>query len=246
MELFEVLRDDPNLGTGRLDAAHKWALPGVICPHCKATWGSAGLEYPAVDLSSLPGEKAYREPGAVPLNEFARLRSDVARLMEPDARLLPGTQFGPLVGKGTGRFPADFAWLTLWTLLITKEGFAWLTDRIPNLNGVSPQLKFADEQPMLLELYLEPLGELVLVPADDDEDPCDVCGRNPTPLPDEIVVVKSSIPTNRHIFRARNFNTVLLATDRFVKAVQDLGLVGLVFNPVKLLTDGSDSTFLQH
>lgn len=234
MELFEVLRDDANLGTGRLDASHKWSLPGVICPHCNATWGSAGLEYPVVDLSSLPGERAYRDTGAVPLNEFIRLRNDVASLMEPDALLLPGTQFGPLVGKGAGRFAADFVWLTLWTLLITKEGFAWLTERVPNLKGVSPRLTFAGERPTLLELYLEPLGELVLLPADDDEDPCDACGRNPTPLPDEIVVVKSSIPTNQHIFRGRNFNTVLLATDRFVKAVEDLGLVGLVFKQVRI------------
>jgi Protein of unknown function (Gmx_para_CXXCG) len=43
------------------------------------------------------------------------------------------------------------------------------------------------------------------------------------------VIAKSSIPDDLHLFRARNFTTLVLATDRFVKAVQDLELVGLRF-----------------
>lgn len=234
MELFEVLPDYPNLGTGRIDATHTWSLPGVFCPHCGETWGNAGLQYPTVDLSHLPGEKTYRQPATVHWNEFGSLCSSLTSLMEPDALLLPGTQFGPLVGRGHGRFVADFAWVNLWTLLVTKEAFGWLADRVPNLNGTSPDLKFANERPTLLELYLPPRGELVLPPPDDGEDPCSLCRREPRSLPDELVIERSSVPDNLHIFRAHNFTTVVLATDRFVKAVADLGLVGLVFKQVRI------------
>ena len=234
MLLFEVLRDDPNLGTGSIDATHKWCLPGVVCPHCGSTWGNVGLEYPTVDLSSLPNEKAYR-PGPVPLHEFTELREPVVRLMGRSALLLPGTQFGPLLGNAKGRFAADFAWVNLWTVLATAESLAWLKERVPNLSAVRPELKFAGpDQPTLLELQLEPHGELILSPLSSGADPCSVCGWDPRPLPEKIVIDRSSITENYHLFRARNFNTLVLATDRFVKAVQDLGLVGLRFKEVTI------------
>ena len=235
MLLFEVLRDDPNLGTGSIDATHTWCLPGVICPHCGSTWGNVGLEYPEVDLSSLPNEKAYRRPAPVPLHEFTKLCEPVACLIGRTALLLPGTQFGPLLGKAKGRFAADFAWVNLWTLLATAESLAWLRERVPNLCSVTPELRFAGpDQPTLLELQLEPHGELILSPVRRGADPCSICGWDPRPLPDEVVIVSSSIPPNLHLFRARNFTTLMLATDRFVKAVQDLGLVGLRFEEVTI------------
>ena len=236
MQLFAVLRDDPNLGTGTVDAAHKWCLPGVICTRCGSTWATVGLEYPAVDLSSLPNEQTYRRPWPVPFNEFVRLCRQVAELMEREALLRPGADIGPLVGKRKGRFVADFAWVNLWTLLATKESLAWLEERVPNLIGVSPTLTFrGDEPPTLLDLQLEPQGELILPPVRNGAYPCDECGRDPRSLPEQIVIAKSSIPKNLHLFRARNFTTVVLATDRFVKAVRDLGLVGLRFELVSVL-----------
>lgn len=231
--LFTVLRDDANLGTGAIDATHKWFLPGVICLACKSTWGNVGLEYPSVDLSSLDNERAYQAPRPVAWSKFESLREPVARLMGPDALLLPGTHFGQLVGKAKGRFTADFAWVNLWTLLATAESFSYLKDRFPNLKGVTPELTFTGpDRPTLLELELEPQGEVVLPPQSNGAGVCETCGRDPSSLPDRIVIAKSSIPQDLHLFRARNFTTVLLATERFVKAVQDLGFVGLNFEEV--------------
>ena len=236
MDLFEVLRDDVNLNTGRIDASHRWSLPGVICHACGSTWGNVGLEYPSVNLSKLPNEKEYRRARAVPLGEFTRLREPIVRLMGREALLLPGTEFGPLEGKGKGKFTADFAWVNAWTLLATAKGLEKLSEEVPGLKGFHPQIKFTSvAAPTLLELELEPHGELVLPAFDNGELPCKVCERDPRGLPEEIIITKSSIPKNRHLFRARNFTTLLLATDRFVKVVGDSGLVGLSFEKVKIL-----------
>jgi uncharacterized double-CXXCG motif protein len=167
------------------------------------------------------------------MHEFTELCEPLVGLMGRTALLLPGTQFGPLLGNARGRFAADFAWVNLWTVLATAESLVWLSERVPNLSGVTPELRFAGpDQPTLLELQLEPHGELILSPARHDADPCNVCGWDPRPLPEKIVIDRSSISENYHLFRARNFNTLVLATDRFVKSVEDLGLVGLRFKEV--------------
>lgn len=234
LHLFRVRPDDPNLRTGMIDATHKWGLPGVICPRCGSTWGNVGLDYPAIDLSSLANEKSYRRARAVDLKEFVRLREPLARLMDPDALLLPGTQFGPLVGDGKGKF-TDFAWLNLWTLLVTRENLVKLNAKVPNLQGIIPELTFRSaDHPQFLELYLPPQGELAL-PAFGDAAPCTACGRDGRSLPDHIAIVRSSISDDIHLFRTRNFTTLVFATDRFVKAVQDLNLVGLRFEEAKIL-----------
>ena len=164
MELFNVLRDDANLGSGIIDATHKWVLPGITCPHCDETWGNVGLEYPTVDLSFLPNEKEYRRSRPVGLDEFKRLSEPIAGLMGRNALLLPGTHFGPLIGNAKGRF-ADFAWLLPWTLLATKASLGWMRDRIAKIDGVPPELSFRGaDRPALVELQLEPRGKLVQPP----------------------------------------------------------------------------------
>jgi hypothetical protein len=54
MRFYKLDRGDIELQRGTYNAAYKWKLPGVSCPVCKAIWGGAGTNYPAVDLSVLP------------------------------------------------------------------------------------------------------------------------------------------------------------------------------------------------
>jgi uncharacterized double-CXXCG motif protein len=229
ISLFEVVRDDSNLGSGYIDATHKWGLPGVICSQCNSTWGAVGSEYPSVDLSGLSNENAYRKARAVPFDEFERLRQPILRMLPEGSKLIPGTQFGPLLGEAKGKFK-DFAWINLWTLLIRSEVRTALETRVSNLICVRPQLSWKGVETDLLELQLDPHGHLVS--PSTSQPSCEACGRDPNSLPKQIIVTRSSIPDNVDLFRARNFNTVLLATSRFVNAVRDLNLVGVRFNEV--------------
>lgn len=234
LRVFEVLPDYATAGSGIVDAVNKWGLPGVTCPRCGSTWGNVGLAYPAVDLSKLSNEKVYRKARAVSLEEFVELRRPILSLMPDGSVPLPGTRFGPLIGEAKGLF-GDFAWLNLWTLLIQSQALQRL--RLAGVRtpvGVPPILTFRDKNPPnLLELQLEPHGKMA--PASFPINPlpsCPSCGRDPNSMPKHIVIEAPSIPKNLDLFRARDFTTLILATEGFVGAVQNLKLTGVVFQEV--------------
>lgn len=112
--LFEILPDSA-WDAGTIVASHKWGLPGLNCTDC-STWSQIGIHYPSVDLSSLPRESEYRRLWPVSVEEFEARRSAVEPVVPKDAMLLPGTEFGPLIGEAKGDF-GDFAWRDSWTLL---------------------------------------------------------------------------------------------------------------------------------
>lgn len=61
---------------------------------------------------------------------------------------------------------------------------------------------------------------------------CLSCGRNPNSMPEHIVIMASSIPNDLDLFRSEDFPTLILATQKFVDAVQTLELGGISFNQV--------------
>ena len=126
MRIFEVLPSERGPHpTSVIDATHEWCLPGVICPVCGNTWSDAGLAYPLISLSELPFESEYRIARAVPLTEFNLLKSRLGPVLRRGTFVLPGTEFGPLVGKASGKF-GDFAWLNPWTPLIKGDAYLQL------------------------------------------------------------------------------------------------------------------------
>jgi hypothetical protein len=85
----------------------------------------------------------------------------------------------------------------------------------------------------IFEFELLPLG--LLENLDIEFHPCGLCGRVPAILPSGIRLVAGSVKGHIDIFRVQNFPTVIMATDRFVEAVQELGLTGLGFKEVRVL-----------
>jgi len=232
--LFTVCPDDANWRGGEIDAANKWGLPGVICPRCGATWSNVGLSYPAVDLSILPNEETYRKARPVRLEVFIELQRPILPLMPDGSIPPPGTRFGPLIGEAKGVFD-DFAWLNLWTLLIESQALERLhLAGVCTPIGIRPNLTFRGRTSSnLLELQLEPHGKIApsaftvnVLPS------CPSCGRNPNSLPERLVIEAPSIPKNQDLFRARDFSALILATERFAVAVQNLKLAGVVFHEV--------------
>ncbi|WP_426733403.1 SitI6 family double-CXXCG motif immunity protein [Myxococcus faecalis] len=232
MTRYFRLRENNATVTASFDASHKWGLPGVHCPTCKLTWATAGLLYPAVDLTHLPERREFERARPEPFAEFARLRELVRPLAPPNALLLPGTLFGPLVGKASGDFGA-FTSLGNLPWVVRKDAFERLqAEGIRGLLGGPTELRFRKKNPPeLLELQLEPHGQLHpdCIPPDVPP-PCELCGHRYFRLPDEPILDAASLPPDLDLFRVGNFATVSVVTERFMHAVQRLELSGLTFH----------------
>ncbi|QRN96746.1 hypothetical protein JRI60_48520 [Archangium violaceum] len=210
--------------TGVYTAFHKWKLPGVNCPACRAIWGG-GPAYPGADLSGLPEakklEEAYLEEDFA---EFERLRELVRPLVPVGALLEPGSKFGPLVGSARGTFAQLF--MIHDDLLIRREALEQLrAEGIRGLNAFRTQLRFRQKQaPELLELQIEPHGLLHrdCIPPGKAE-PCAKCGRYDFSLPGKPLLDRASLPEHLDLFRLANFTTVIVASEHLVKAIRRLG-----------------------
>ena len=235
MTRFFWLREDPAVQArtrGSINAAHKWGLPGLAgCPGCGETWASAGHQYPAVDLSVLPGQDAFLKARPEPFAEFTRLRESVRPLAPTGALLPPGTTFGPLVGTASGRF-GPFAWLGSSLLLIRHEALERLQrEGIRGLLGARTELRFRQsDAPVLLELQLDPRGMLHAdcMPPDLPAR-CTTCGRLGFRRPEEPILDAASLPMDVDIFRVGNFATMIGGTERLMETVRRLELDGISF-----------------
>ncbi len=217
--------------TASIDAANKWGLPGVKCSGCGATWGVAGHQYPAVDLSHLPERAKFVRRWPVPDTELARLRELVRPLVPPGAKLPPGTSFGPLEGRASGKF-GPFTSQGNITWVARRDALEHLqADGVRGLLGCRTELRFRQKDPPeLLELQIEPHGRLhpdCLPP--DASPPCATCGRLGLTRPDEPILDAASLPTDLDLFRMGDFSTMVIGTERFMKAVRRLERPGIVF-----------------
>ncbi len=232
--------EDTSLGyTGNLDdAVNKWGLPGAQpCPTCRASGGRLGLQFPCVDLSSLPEHelKKLSDPWPVPPEELARL-TELVRPFAPSWSVLkPGANFGPITGKGSGRFGHLFMQAP-WILLLRREALERLqSSEVRGLQGCPIQVNFRGKNtPELLELQLELHGRIhpSCMPP-DRKPPCPTCGNESYRLPDPIVLDAASLPEHVDVFRMEDIPGIILATERFVDAVKRLELDGVTFRELE-------------
>jgi uncharacterized double-CXXCG motif protein len=237
MRFYELVTGDIELRKGRYNAGYKWGLPGVTCPHCRATWAGAGQNYPAVDLSGHQDakklRKAYLEEDFA---EYERLRDQVRALVPPDYPLEPGTTFGPLVGKARGPFSA-FVHHYADTLLVQPAVLEVLhAERLRGLRGCRTEMLFRPKgTPELLDLHIEPRGLLHrdCIPRSTPP-PCPKCGRHGFILPKERILDVASIPRDLDLFRLLSSSMVLVVTERFKDTVERLELDGLTFRELPI------------
>ena len=236
MKLYEVTEAKAPRYTGNLDAGHRWSLPGVErCPSCGVSGGVVGLQYPCVDLSSLAERKKFDRPWPVPFEEFARLREVVRPLVPQGAILEPGTRFGPLEGSGSGYFGQLFM-QNPWSLYVRREAMERLQEAsVRGLQGCPINVRFRVKRPPeLLALQLELHGQLHpdCLPL-DRKPPCPTCENEPLQRPEPVILDAPSLPTNLDVFRLRQGWTTIIATERFVEAVQRLDLDGVTFQELE-------------
>ena len=234
MTRFFELREDSAATArykGDLNATHKWALPGVECSTCGATWSGWGDDYPSVDLSHLPERREFERARPEPFSEFARLRELVRPLAPPGSELPPGTQFGPLVGTAHGDL-GPLTWQGDSLLLLRRDTLERLrAEGVRGLLGCRTELRWRQKNPPeMLELQIEPRGRLhpdCLPP--DLPPPCATCGRSELRLPDEPILAAASLPADLDLFRIGDYTTVIVGTEHFKNAVRRLELDGIAF-----------------
>ncbi|WNG44064.1 hypothetical protein F0U60_08105 [Archangium minus] len=239
MKFYRLEGDPSPRYTGYLNASHKWGLPGVEpCPTCNAEGGSAGLEYPCMDLSGLPPHELEKlsDSWPVPLKEIERLRELVRPLAPPGARLEPGARFGPVEGTGLGYFGQLFM-QEPWALYMRREAFVRMEEvGVRGLQGCSIQVRFRTKHaPELLEMQMELHGQFhpdCLPP--DLEPPCPTCGNESLTLPEPIILDGASLPAEPDLFRLKQGATLIVANERFVDAARRLALDGVLFQELEV------------
>ncbi|WNG51734.1 hypothetical protein F0U60_52235 [Archangium minus] len=224
-KFYELREPRQSRYTGEVTLMRQWRLPGLRCPECKLTAFGGFTAYPSVDLSSFPARGEYEDRRVVSFDEFVRLREQVRPLVPPAHELLPGTAFGPLMGTATGSFSSLF-FHSLWTKLIHRAAFEQLqAEGVRGLRGFRTELRFRQKQhPELLELEVLPHGRLHPDCVPGRPPPCRTCGLNDFGFPDDPILDAASLPAHTDLFRLSDFETILIATERFVDAVRRLEL----------------------
>jgi uncharacterized double-CXXCG motif protein len=105
---------------------------------------------------------------------------------------------------------------------------------LQGLKGCPTVLRFRQRNaPELLELEILPVGRLHpdCLPS-NRKPPCPRCGHKGIPLPKALLLDASTLPSHLDLFRLEDFSSVIICTERFVKACKRLGLDGVVFHPL--------------
>jgi uncharacterized double-CXXCG motif protein len=237
MRVFRVRRDVEHWSTYHIDGAPRWCLGGITCIACGQTWAAIGLSYHDVDLSDLPGSERYFPRGGLSVEALEASKVALRSKVPAHFLLKPGTTLGPFCGTAKGTL-ADLV-LPDWILFVRKGAFqALIAAGIQGLIGVPARLRFLEKTPPeeFLELQIEPhciLAPHVLPPI-EQRPICSVCGHQKLTAPPHVALIGASIPKTTELFRGRDLTTYIFATERFVEAVQRLGLTGLVFKEVEI------------
>ncbi|KFA86852.1 double-CXXCG motif protein [Archangium violaceum] len=234
MRYFKIEEDRAAGYTGYIDGTHKWGLPGIICPACKAIWSSGSKAYPSVDLTPVESLADFEEARPEPVDEYDRLCGLIRPLLPPGAMLEPGAGFGPIEGKAQGRF-GQFVSPVPWVLLIQREALEKLhAEGLRGLKGCPTSLRFRQRaSPDLLELEILPVGKVHphCLPS-NRKPPCARCGHHRVPLPAEPLLDAFTLPSHLDLFRLEDYSSVIVSTERFADACKRLGLDGVVFRPL--------------
>lgn len=252
MKIYEIKRDEegwPHASV--IEAAHKWGLPGVSCDLCGFVGGTVGLEFPALSLPPDLDPSPYLDASPVTPERLSELRGALARAWGENVPLEAGAEFGPLVGKASGR-PGDVAWARLCLILLSEAALKRLRHTgVLAAIAVPAQLKWQRKTaPDYFELQILPGLRLARSYSTKWGIPirCNVCGTEARPeLPDrasrlayaewenEPALDAGSLPAGDwDLFRIAGLEGTIVGSERFRSAVIELGLTDIAFHEVKV------------
>jgi uncharacterized double-CXXCG motif protein len=245
--IYEVFANREVAFAGRyaaFEGKHRWWLGSVKCNVCDTVSGD-NVQYPWVDLSSVPDEKALRITGVCTrsLEELDALRKVIAPLLPADLTLPPGTEFGFFKGRHTAGKLEDFNFY-LWNWFVSRPAYERLRDLGALSLGATPAHVKNRKGEVLdyVELHVIPrarLGAPRIQKPGGRERYCPVCGFDSRSLREPLVITRSSIPSNEEVFALEDAPKMVLCDEKFMKAVKSLGLTGIDFTPVEVTGTGT-------
>jgi uncharacterized double-CXXCG motif protein len=235
--VFHLHGDKEHWKKYEIEGRHKWGLGGITCTTCGRTWATTGLSYPAVNLSEVPTSERYFSRGGLSVDTLKELKVPLRSIVPVHFILQPGTTFGPFSGTADGHL--EDLILPDWILFVRKKALQGLIAAgIKGLVGVPAVLQFLNNTPAeeLLELQVEPHSLLAahVLPPIQERPTCSVCGYQTLKAPSQLALIGTSIPRDMDLFRGRDLTTYIFATERFIEAVEQLGLTGLVYEEVEI------------
>ena len=232
MKFFQVLEKNDESTSGYFEGFHKWKLPGVYCEVCGNSWATTGISYPSIELPMEIAKRVDNCSKLIPYDEFLGIKEQIRSFFPMITHIAPGTTFGPLDGAVYGGQVKGFIPSVPWDLLIADSVLTSLKVEV-NLNVVGVNLK-TDIGRRIYEAELRPHG----IVGNKDEtkriyERCLYCGvKDDRRVPENIRLIKNSIPSEVDVFRLIDFPTVIIASERFAKIVNELNLNGIVFKEI--------------
>lgn len=216
-----------------IEGEHKWILPGLICPAC-GTWGAVGIEFPCIEPS--PKQRRYFKKGPQPLDWFKNVLPHSGLPCSGGPFPEPTTEFGAFQGKVEfGKMVTDFIWPRPWTILIRRKVKDLLAESNLRVRCFAEtQIQRAGKlNERFYELQIEAglmLDESCLERSGPD---CQICGRSPLKLSSKPLKLRMGT-LHDDVFRAANFPTSILATEKFVSLCKEQSFSNITFQAVEM------------
>ncbi|HEY3856549.1 MAG TPA: double-CXXCG motif protein [Verrucomicrobiae bacterium] len=220
-----------------VDGRLQFALPLVLCEYCDRRSGAWSAKFPALRVPRRVQHLVHRDQEPVFLEKFREIRDKVERAMGTDIGLPPLSQLGQFSGKLLWGECEDIEWAGVDLPLISKKALKALSNRgIQLTTGVIDLVKRkkkitthvaiqCDIVPMLAPATIKGLGYKH----------CKECGNYYAPSTAPRMrdypcqFVRACWPEGEDLVRLGEWPTVILASERFVEAVNDLKLTGYSF-----------------
>lgn len=195
-----------------------------------ALGGMTGLIYPSVDPSLIPVDFP-NEPWPIDLEHFKALAARIQALLGSERPVEPGTDLGPLRGKGRGTF-GDFAWVNSWTPLLRESIWLGAKEAGLDLTGVPAELNFG-KRPHEALIELEALPRVTLAGSLLPKK-CALCGRLGLKRPEQLCLSAETFDSSIPLQRIAELPTALVVNERFAQFIRERKLRDVMLSPIEL------------
>jgi uncharacterized double-CXXCG motif protein len=233
---FSISPDDKKWGHLHpyvINAGRECCMPGLICKICGSTWSRTGIIYPTLNCSKLESIVKYMKPNPVSIDLYKFIYSELIELIGKKIVISPGTQFGPLIGKGKGDM-GDFTWLNPWTPLVKGSVLNELRSEGIELCFEQARIQFSKKvKEAYFELEAHPQAKMLIDNVEDTWQ-CPVCGRSTLKMPKSLTIAHSSYDDSVSVQRCFEFPTILLVNERLAGAMRELKLTNVLIEEIAM------------
>jgi hypothetical protein len=227
--------------SSRIDGRVQHSLPAVMCAVCGKRVYDGGADFAALKVPpSLIGVTDKLDPKAISAEEYQKMRAEVLKYNSAEVELLPGSSFGPFIGKMESRqVKQNFDFLFADGPLILRSTGEKLRQEGIELTLGPATLHHkkhvltqyatiqADMAPLMSERTQREIS-LQKCPACGIYRKTDVWAKRP----DVWYLLRANWPRGKHLVRSREHSTYIIPSDEFMAVVQRLGLTGIAFEEI--------------